>query len=124
MQRVKFQKEYLINASEKIIFQCLSTPSGLAEWFADDVNVKGNTYTFFWEGDSESAELISIKNDQSVKFRWTDDEEAFFEMRIRIDDLTSDVAIIVTDFVEDDEVSDAELLWDKNMENLRHALGS
>jgi uncharacterized protein YndB with AHSA1/START domain len=124
MQRVQFQKEYLINASDKIIYQCLSTPSGLAEWFADDVNVKGNIYTFFWEGESESAELLNCKNDQCVKFRWTEDPDAIFEMRIKIDDLTGDVAIVITDMVEDDDVEDAELLWDKNMENLRHALGS
>lgn len=125
MSLVKFQKEYLINASDKIVFQCLSTPSGLSDWFADDVNVRGNVFTFIWDGSEERAELISKKKDEYVRFKWLDEpEEKVFEIRIRIDELTSELALLVSDMAEKDEVEEAGMLWDKQIENLKHILGS
>ena len=47
MDKVKLELEYIINTSPTILFNCLSTPSGLSEWFADDVNIKNDRYTFF-----------------------------------------------------------------------------
>ena len=130
MEKVKFQQEYLINASASIIYKCLFTPSGLSEWFADDVNIKKDVYTFMWDGSEEYARLLTSKKDEYVKFRWVEDEDdegdkdTFFEIRLRIDDLTQEVAIIVTDFADDDEVDEAQLLWDSQIDRLKRVLGS
>ena len=125
MPLVKFQKEYIINASDKILFQCLTTPSGLSDWFADDVNVRGNVFTFIWDGSEERAELISKKKDEYVRFKWLDQpEEKVFEIRIRIDDLTGELALIISDMAEEDELEEAAMLWDKQIDNLKHILGS
>jgi len=124
MDRVKLELEYIINTSPTILFNCLSTPSGLSEWFADDVNIKDDRYTFFWDGSEETAILKGIKKGESVKFQWEDDEDEdyYFEMTIKIDDLTKDVALLITDFAEDEE-DEAKLLWDNNVVKLKQAIG-
>jgi uncharacterized protein YndB with AHSA1/START domain len=125
MPLVTFQKEYLINASDKIVFQCLTTPSGLSGWFADDVNIRGNVFTFIWDGSEERAELISKKKDDYVRFKWLDvPEEKILEMRIRIDELTGELALLISDMAEEDELEEAGMLWNKQIDNLKHLLGS
>ena len=121
----KYSIEFPIHSSINILFKRLSTPSGLAEWFADDVSIKNNTFIFHWEDSQQSAELVKKKENEFIKFRWADNKEGFFEFRIEIDDMTSDVSLIVTDFAEDeDEEQEGILLWETQIENLRRALGS
>ena len=121
-----FQIEFPIRSSLRILFNQISTPSGLSEWFADNVNLNGKKYTFFWDGDEQEAELLSKKNNQSIKFRWTDEpKDTFFELKIVIDDITQDISLIITDFAEDEEdEEEAKLLWNKQIEKLRQSIGS
>ncbi|MEC7936957.1 MAG: START-like domain-containing protein [Bacteroidota bacterium] len=125
MDKVRIDLEYIIKTSPNILFNCLSTPSGLSEWFADDVNIKNDRYTFFWDGSEETAILKNVRKSESVKFQWEDDEDEdyFFEMTIRIDDLTKDVALLVTDFAEEGEEDEIQLMWDNNVDNLKKAIG-
>ena len=125
MDKVKLELEYIINTSPTILFNCLCTPSGLSEWFADDVNIKNDRYTFFWDGSEETAIIKTTKKSESVKFQWEDDEgeDYYFEMTIRIDDLTKDVALLITDFAEEGEEDEAKLLWDNNVVKLKQAIG-
>ncbi len=126
--KVKYEIEFPIKTSTKVLYNMLSTPSGLAEWFADDVNIRGDVYTFMWDGSEESARLLTKKNNEYIKFRWMDDDEDdssyYFEMRIQIDPLTKDVALMVTDHAEEDEVDEARDLWDQQLSELAHVLGS
>ena len=121
-----FQIEFPIRSSLRILFNQISTPSGLSEWFADNVNLNGKNYMFFWDGDDQEAELLSKKNNQSIKFRWTDEpKDTFFELKIVVDDITQDISLIVTDFAEDEEdEEEAKLLWNKQIEKLRQSIGS
>lgn len=124
-QKTKYQLEYIINSSPKVLFNRLSTPGGLSEWFADDVSVMGDMFKFSWEGSEQMAELMNRKELKHVKFRWLDDKNTkyFFEFRINIDELTGDVALLVTDFAEEDEKQDAIDLWDSQISELKHILG-
>lgn len=128
MKKEKIQLEYLIKTSPKILYTLISTPSGLAEWFADDVNVANNVFTFFWDGSEEQALLLNKKRDAFTRFRWVADEEenseCYFEFRIKIDDITNEVAFIVTDFAEDGEEEETSALWNSQVDNLKHVLGS
>ncbi len=124
----KIELEYTLNASPKIIYNRLSTPSGLAEWFAEDIHIKGNIYTFIWEGSEQQAELLKRKDNKQVRFRWIDEDEAcdedcYFEFKINQDELTGDVALMITDFVPDDEKDESIELWDSQISDLKHALG-
>lgn len=126
VQKEKFEIEYIVNTSPTILFTRLSTPSGLSEWFADDVNLKGKVFTFVWEGTEQQAELIAKKENKLVRFHWLDDEDekTYFEFRIETDELTGENAIIVTDFIEPDETESAIELWNQQIEELKHGLGS
>jgi len=122
----KIELEYTINSSPKVLFARLSTPAGLAEWFADDVNVRGKIFTFIWEGSEQSAELTARKENKYVRFHWLDEEneeKTYFEFRINIDELTGDVALVIIDFVEDDEKEDTVDLWDSQITELKRAIG-
>jgi uncharacterized protein YndB with AHSA1/START domain len=126
-ERQKVELEYLLKTSPKILYTMISTPSGLSEWFADNVNVRDNTMTFFWEGSEETAKVLSKVKDQFIRFQWDYDEgqDVYFELRITIDAITREVALIVTDFPEagDDEDS-VSGLWESQVDDLRRVLGA
>jgi len=121
----KFELEYPMHTSPEILFTRLSTPGGLAEWFADDVNLDGKIYTFFWGKTEQQAEAIMRKDCKYIRFRWLDDnsDKTYFEFRITQDDLTGDVSLLITDFSEEDEKNDAIDLWDTQIARLKHAIG-
>ena len=124
---VKYSIELSINSSVNVLYKRLSTPSGLSEWFADNVNLKDNIFTFFWDDSEQSAKLIKKKTNKFIQFKWLDDEykDSYFEFNIQIDEMTSDVSIIITDFAEDlDEKEEQILLWEQQIENLKRAIGS
>jgi uncharacterized protein YndB with AHSA1/START domain len=124
----KFEMEFVIQASPSLLYQYISTPSGLSEWFADNVNSRGEFFTFIWDGSEEKAKLLSKKSGESIKFRWMVDEEEgesyYFEMRIQVDEITKDVSLMITDFAEEDEVDEAKMLWDNQISSLKQVLGS
>ncbi len=121
----RIKLEYTINCSPNVLYKQLSTPSGLSEWFADDVNLKGNVFTFIWDGSEEQAEMISGKENKFVRFRWlaSDDKDAFFEFKINKHELTGDVALEIVDFADEDDVDDARDLWDTQISRLKHTMG-
>lgn len=126
MEKVKYQIEFPIQSSPSLLFQYISTPSGMGEWYADNVNSRGELFTFIWSGSEEKAKLLSSRTDERVKFRWLEDENKpyFFELRIQVDGVTNDVSLIVTDFAEEDEVDSGKLLWESMIDNLKQTLGS
>jgi len=127
-EKEKYEMEFEVNSSTAVLFNMISTPSGLSEWFADDVNIKDDVFSFFWDGSSEDAKLLGKKKGESVKFQWTEDAEdglkTFFEMAIKVDDLTNDVALIVTDYADEDEMDESKLLWENQIGELKMVIGS
>jgi uncharacterized protein YndB with AHSA1/START domain len=125
-EKTKFQLEYLINCSPKVLYDRLSTASGLSEWFADDVNVKGKKFTFIWGDAEQQAEMSLAKDGRMVRFNWLSDEDDdyYFEFRITQDELTGDVSLIIIDFAEADEIEETKELWNTQVADLKHVLGS
>jgi len=124
--KVKFELEFPIQASPQLLYNYISTPSGLSEWFADNVNSRGELFTFIWDDSEEQAKLVTKKNSERIKFKWLDDENdtSFFELRIEVDSITKDVSIIVTDFCDDDELEESKMLWENQISSLKQVLGS
>lgn len=126
--KIKFDIEFPIQASPQLLYQYISTPSGLSEWFSDNVNSRGELFTFIWDDSEEKAKLLNKKSGERVKFRWLEDEEDeqsyFFEIKIQVDEITKDVSLIVTDFAEDDEIDEAKMLWENQISSLKQVLGS
>ena len=124
---IKYSIEIPINSSVNVLYKRLSTPSGLAEWFAENVNLKNNVFTFFWDDSDQSAKILKKKSNKFVQFKWLDDEEkeSFFEFKIQVDEMTSDVSLIITDFAEDEEDQEEQtMLWEQQIQNLKMAIGS
>ena len=124
--KIKYEMEFPIQASPSLLYQYISTPSGLSEWYADNVNSRGEMFTFIWNGAEEKAKLVSKKNGERVKFKWIDDEDTpyFYEIRIQVDDITKDVSIMVTDFAAEDEIDEGKMLWENMISDLKSILGS
>ncbi len=123
--KVKFEAEFVVKSSPKLLYTYISTPSGLSQWFADNVNSRGEKFTFIWESSEEKAVLLSKKMNQYIRFKWNEDEEEeyYFEFKIQIDDITKDVSLIITDFAEEDELDEAKLLWESQVADLHSILG-
>ena len=126
MSKIKYNIEIPIHASSSMLYQYISSPSSLEEWFADKVNTKGKIITFEWDGSEEQAEIITKKSGERVRFKWLESEgdDTYFEIKIQVDALTKDVSIIVTDFADEDEVDESKQLWENQIEELRHTIGA
>lgn len=122
----KFEMEFVIHASAEMLYEFLSTPSGLSEWFCDDLNIRNGIYTFIWDDQLMQARLLKTSELQLVRFQWVDKTDgSYFEFRIQKDDLTNDISLIITDFAETaSERESAKLLWQSQIEKLRHVIGS
>ena len=123
----KYTLEFPINSSVNILYNRLSTASGLSEWFADDVMIKDKVFTFFWEGSDQKATLLKLKNNQFIRLKWeyNDTKEDYFEFLIQVDEMTLDVSLIITDFAEGEQDQKEQTeLWNKQISLLKRAIGS
>ncbi len=122
--RARFTVEYMIKSSPEFLYTYISSPSGLSEWFADDVRLNGDVFTFEWEGSEEKAKLLSKRINKFVKFQWLNKgPEEYFSFEIDQDDLTGDVALIVTDFEDESSIREAELIYNVSVDKLRQTIG-
>lgn len=124
-KKVPYTLEYPVRCSPSILYEFLSTPAGLQEWFADKVDFRDHVFSFSWNGTSEKAELLEKKENEYVRFRWLDsNRDEFFEFLIQISEVTSETILVVKDFAEKKEISDQSQLWDYQIKELFHRIGS
>jgi len=126
MKKEKLEIEYpLKSTSINILWNTIGTSHGLSEWFSNDVNTAGNRYIFTWDNYDQSAQLLKIKPLEYIRFQWEDDENTdyYFELRILKHELSGDLSLLVTEFVEPEDKDDEVLLWDKHIDDLRRKLG-
>lgn len=123
-KKKKIRLEFAVKSSPAILYNSISSPSGLSTWFADDVDIYNNNYKFKWDGDEQIAELIKKTANKGIKFRWKDAKaDEYFEFEIIQDELTDDVALVITDFVEEVDEANATQLWDSQVHELKMSLG-
>ncbi len=124
-EKKKFNIEYEIKSSPRILYTFLSEPNGLTQWFADDVAVKDQIYTFTWDGEQQNAKLLAMKENKLIRFKWMDDgPDCYFEMEILQDELTNDVALGITDFATEETIDERKLIWDNQVDYLISVLGA
>lgn len=126
MSKIKFEIEVPIHASPSLLYQYLSSPSNLQEWFADKVNSRGKIFSFIWDGEEEKAEVLLKRSDERIKFKWleSEDDDTYFEFKIIVDALTKDVSLFITDFADEDEVEETKQLWENQIDDLKHTIGA
>jgi len=126
--KIKFEIEFVVHASPSLLYQYMATPSGMSEWFADNVNSRGELYTFIWDGSEEQAKLVTKKSNERIRFRWLEDEEDgedyYFELRIQVDEITKDVSLMITDYAEEDEIDEGKMFWENQISQLKQVIGS
>jgi uncharacterized protein YndB with AHSA1/START domain len=125
MIKEKFHREYVFDkVSRRSLWNQLITPPGLSAWFADDVTIDDDIYTFIWDKTEQEAKMVEMKPEQSVRYRWVEDEEDhYFEFKIHVMELTGGTSLEVTDFALPDEQGDSISLWDTQIDELKRSLG-
>jgi uncharacterized protein YndB with AHSA1/START domain len=125
IEKEKIELEFSVNSSPGVLFFRLSDPSGLREWFADDVKLSNNIFTFIWGDSSMQAQITDQKEEEFIKFKWLDEDNknSYMEFRIHIQELTEETALIITDFTEPDEKQSTIEVWEKQVSELRKVLG-
>ena len=123
--KVKFEIEFPIHSSPAFLYQYLSTPDGLGEWFADNVNSRSDIFTFIWDDSEEEAKRISYKTNERIRYKWmAEEDDTYFEFRIEVDAITKDVSLIVTAFSEEDEIEESKMFWENQISELKHTIGA
>ncbi|MDO5665044.1 MAG: START-like domain-containing protein [Bacteroidia bacterium] len=128
MLKEKFHIEFVMgSATQASLWRMISQIDGLSEWFADEVamNEDESIYTFFWGKSDNQAEIINLKPQQSIRFRWIDEENEniYFEFQLHKLELSNEIALQVTDFAEPDEKGDAIVLWETQIDKMKRQLG-
>ena len=125
MSKQLYTLEYPVRCSPSILFEFLSTPAGLQEWFADRVDERDNIFFFSWNGSSQEAEVLESQEEKFIRFHWLDaPKEEYFEFSIEKSEITNQTILIVKDFAEKKEVKDQSMLWDYQVKDLFHRIGS
>jgi uncharacterized protein YndB with AHSA1/START domain len=122
----KYSLEYIIHTPVSLLYDFLTTPNGLADWFADGVDMMNDVYEFTWDGAKQKAEIVSAKLDSYIRLRWLDKPEgSYFEFKMSQDELTGEVSLMVTDFGDNEEdIATGKRLWASQIQRLIKALGT
>jgi uncharacterized protein YndB with AHSA1/START domain len=126
-KKQKYNIEFEIKSSPKILYNYLSNASSLEEWFADKVTVREGDFIFHWDGSEQRAHIVNKKENQLIRYKWVTDEkkdDSYFQFEIQQDEITGDVALIITDFADEEEKEANILLWNSQVHNLMHIIGS
>jgi uncharacterized protein YndB with AHSA1/START domain len=117
--------EFPVRCSPSILYEFLSTPAGLQEWFADKVDERDNVFSFSWNGTVDKAEVTESEPEKFIRFHWMHSpKEEFFEFRIEKSEVTNQTILVIRDFAEKAEVKDQSQLWDYQVKDLFHRLGN
>ncbi|MFY0600438.1 MAG: ATPase [Cyclobacteriaceae bacterium] len=127
MAKELFVGEYPINASKKMLYPYISTASGLAQWFADDVNInEDREYTFLWDGEENKASLASSRVNSFVKFEFVDkddpEDQGYIEIKLDMNELTQEVFIRITDYSDIDS-EECQELYESLIHELKEIVG-
>ena len=125
MKKEKFQIEYpMKSVPVALLWSYISSARSLEQWFADSVRVEGKRYFSSWNGQEQSAMLLGVRNEVSIRFRWDDDESrSYFEMKISVNELTDETLLTITDFSDEDDREESCELWNAQIDALRRIIG-
>ena len=124
VEKHKIELEFELKTSLTSITNAMTTPSGLSEWFCDDVNINREVYTFIWNNEEESAKLLK-RTATSFKLQWLDDKETnyYFQFKYKLSELTKSIILNITDFAEEDEIEETKELWENQIADLKNSIG-
>jgi uncharacterized protein YndB with AHSA1/START domain len=130
MNKFKFNAEFELRASPKVLFPYLSTASGLQQWFCEKaVNIDSHTLDLIWDQDHHVAKIVSQRLNKSVKFDFIsanpeEKDHNYLELRLETSDLTQSTYLKVTDYSENSDVDELDDLWTEFVSCLKVIVGS
>lgn len=125
MSKQLFTIEYSVRCSPSILYEFLASPAGLQEWFADTVDERDNVFSFTWNGTTDKAEVLEAEQDKYIRFHWLHTpKNEYWEFRIEKAEVSNQTILLISDFAEKKEIADQRRLWDFQMKDLFHRLGS
>ena len=124
-KKIKYTVEYPVRCSPSILYEFLSTPAGLQEWFADKVDERDGVFSFSWNGAAEEAEVMESEENKFIRFHWLHaPKDEFFEFSIEKSEVINLTILIVSDFAEKKEIKDQSQLWETQVKDLFYRLGN
>jgi uncharacterized protein YndB with AHSA1/START domain len=124
-KKMMYTLEFPVRCSPTILYDFLSTPVGLQEWFADKVDQKDHTFYFNWNGSTDIADVVEYVENEFIRYRWDHyPDNEFFEFRIEQSSITNETILKITDFAEKNDIKDQERLWNSQVNDLKHRIGS
>ena len=126
MSKQAYTLEFPVRCSPSILYEFLSTPAGLAEWFADKVDERDGIFYFGWDGNNfEKADVMEQEQDKYIRYHWLHaPKDEYFEFRIDKSEITNQTILIIKDFAEKKDIKDQSMLWDYQVKELFHRLGN
>lgn len=124
-KKVQYTLEYPVRCSPVILYEFLSTSTGLQEWFADKVEDTDGLFSFAWNGSAEEAEVLGSEENKSIRFHWLNSpKDEYFEFSIEKSEVTNLTILVINDFAEKKEIKDQSQLWETQVKELFHRLGN
>lgn len=124
-KKVLYTLEYPVRSSPVILYDFLKSASGLQEWFADKVDDRDGVYTFGWNGTDQKADVVDSEDNSFIRFHWQDSpKDEYFEFRIEKSEVTNQTILIISDFAEKKDIKDSSALWEYQVKDLFHRIGS
>ena len=125
MSKQLYTLEYPVRSSAGILFEFLSTPAGLQEWFAEKVDEREGIFSFTWDSTTDKAELLEMEEDKFIRFHWLHaPKNEYFEFAIEKSEVSNQTILVIKDFAEKKDVPDQKRLWDFQVGDLFHRIGS
>lgn len=117
--------EYPVRCSPVILYEFLSTPAGMQEWFAELVDERDGVFSFWWSGSAEKADVVEKEQDKFIKYHWQNaPKDEYFEFKIEKTEITGQTILTIYDFAEKNDIKDQTQLWESQIKELFHRLGS
>lgn len=136
MSKYKFQTEFEINASKKMLYPYLNSASGLSQWFAEDVTInEDKVFNFQWDGEDHKAKIAAQRTNSFIKFEFLpengnsaqhdepEEDPSYVELKLDMNDLTQSVFLTVIDYSETDDVEELQDVWESLVHNLKEIVG-
>lgn len=126
----RFEMEYSINASLKILFPYIASAPGLAQWFCDDVRLDPDQrMDMVWDKQSHFAEIAAQRPGRSIRYVFLDEQKclvpdaSYLDFTLEASRITDEVFLRVTDYSDYTDLQEQHELWAGLVGKLRDQVG-
>jgi uncharacterized protein YndB with AHSA1/START domain len=126
----RFEREYSINASLKILFPYIASASGLSQWFCDDVRLDpDHRLNMVWDKQSHFAEIVAQRPGRSIRYVFLDEQKRplldanYLDFTLEASRITDEVFLRVTDYSDHTDTQEQQELWEGLVGKLRDQVG-